>query len=1296
MRKILKYTLRILLGLILLIALLVTLALVLTQTRYFKQKLPAIIEKQASNFLHGNLSVGRVNGNFFTGLNLEDVLLLQNEDTIIYIEEISAHYNLLPLLHSKLEISSAKLNKPYIFAKQLNDSTWNLQQIVKPTDSQPQDTTDGPSTFSMDLSKFSIEEGHVRVESTDSIIPERIEHLNTDLSLNYSSEKQKITVNEFNLKTYVPDFVLQELSFEIIRTLQNIELKNFHLKTALNQLEAEGEYKPEPKLAAQAKVSSKPIQVKEFDFFLPDLKLPASPVFKLNADARNDSLLANIELTEGDEFIKIDLKLANFPAVIYNQTDTMIRYKIAGTLNKIRLAHWSGKPDLDYILNGDLAAEGVGIKPESAAAKVSGDFSNSIVENRRIGQLNFTFNLDHGNANGNASATGDFGKVEVYPEIRDFMDKRPSYQTRVLTEKLDLAKLTGKDTLQSDLNLKANISGSGFDPNSLSARATIVVSPSQLATIELDTLFAEAAYAKNNVTVDSLLLKTQSVEAHAHGNYSMNSTSDLVFSATIKSLNEFRRFIPLEGVQSSGTINAHLWGTADSLHIEALAALSETEFDSIYSDSIRLDASALLVGGDTTLNATLRVDNLWNASFQIDLVTAHVKGGLDSAFVEGHLANHELSTTINAGINWAENLKVRLDQWNLTYKDQNWALQQPPAKFEMDSLNYRLDNFVLAQNETDSSAQIKANGTFSMKGNEDFTVELSNIDIAEMAKTFYKEIDASGKLNLSLALQGTAASPQINGSFGIENPIFNNYKIAELGGKVDYKSDELRFSSKIVPRDSGRIELSGQVPLLLRLDSIQYQLNPTDPVDATLTVDRFPLAILQAMEFTEEIEGYLEGKVTVDGTVESPNPEGSLQLQEAALRMRQYGIDYRQIDFKVDFLRDKVSLDTFRIQTSDGKMTASGQIDFSSDFYKGDISNTNIVVNFDHFNPVDHRQLNMEVSGNATLAGKKGDVVFGGDLNIPEAEVYLPFVMNLMGRFNAPEMPKPILLQELKKSGEWHDSIRIEPVANTNPPDSIGSNYFENFTGTLNIKIPKNTWVKNEDFRIELSGDLELLKNKAFFEIFGTVDVVRGQYDLFGRTFVIEEGTVSFQGGEKIQPELNITANYAFRNAQKAQQELSVNITGTASSPKVNFTLDGSSINEGDALSYIVFGKSLNELTMSQQDNISGGGGGSMAESAAASMLSSQISKFLGDKLDVDYIEVKSDGGFENATVTVGKYITNDLFVNYEQQFGETTQKDVDKYRVELEYELFKFLFIQLNNSSSDSGFNIILKLESE
>jgi translocation and assembly module TamB len=120
----------------------------------------------------------------------------------------------------------------------------------------------------------------------------------------------------------------------------------------------------------------------------------------------------------------------------------------------------------------------------------------------------------------------------------------------------------------------------------------------------------------------------------------------------------------------------------------------------------------------------------------------------------------------------------------------------------------------------------------------------------------------------------------------------------------------------------------------------------------------------------------------------------------------------------------------------------------------------------------------------------------------------------------------------------------------------------------------------------------------------------------------------------------------------------------------------------------------MNELTIDEQDNMADAGGASLAGKAAASILASQLTNFLGEKLAVDYIEVKSDGGFDNATVVVGKYITNDLFVSYEQRFGETHEEDLAKYEVKLEYELFRFLFFELNNSSRASGFDVIFKFD--
>ncbi|GAB1405903.1 hypothetical protein MASR1M74_30850 [Lentimicrobium sp.] len=54
----------------------------------------------------------------------------------------------------------------------------------------------------------------------------------------------------------------------------------------------------------------------------------------------------------------------------------------------------------------------------------------------------------------------------------------------------------------------------------------------------------------------------------------------------------------------------------------------------------------------------------------------------------------------------------------------------------------------------------------------------------------------------------------------------------------------------------------------------------------------------------------------------------------------------------------------------------------------------------------------------------------------------------------------------------------------------------------------------------------------------------------------------------------------------------------------MKFELDGSPISEGDAMSYIMFGKGLDQLTLDQQQDVEGAGGGNVAVNTAASILS--------------------------------------------------------------------------------------------
>ncbi len=1290
MRKFFRYGLLFLGWLIAGIIVLVVIAGLLIQTRPVKKKIVSMAEKKASQILTAEISIGEIDGNFFSSLSLKNVLWTNNNDTLAFIQQFDAGYELRPLLNGELFIHNVRISNPYFYLKQNGDSTWNVQNIVEQTGNKKK-SNKSSGNFSLHISNFEIEEGDVKISSLDTLIPRRINHLNTELEFSYSSDEQRLNMNNLSFLTIKPSFVLEKLSFNADRNTREISLQNLVLKTAQNRVEGKADYVEDTLLNATADLESEPLHLNEFEFFLPGFKIPSSPKLDITTEVKNGSLNANVTLVDGDQNINLSAKSENFARFLNNTSGIRLQYNVDGTLQNIDLAHWLGDSQLDYLVNGQLQIDGEGTDPKTATISLEGDFNDCIFKEKPVGKLTTSLNLKNGNLDGIVEGEGDFGTVNITPEIND-LQGTPSYRLKLITEKFNLAKITGNDSLQSDINLMARIEGKNFDREKIQATADLKLSKSRFQEMVLDTLVGQVHYQRKNIQIDSLLAETQTVTLNVSGNYNLTGNSDLAVKAKFSNLEEFARYIPAEEIFAEGKIDARLKGKKNSLAVEANLDLKNVQYNNFTIEKLVATAQGELTQQDTTIHAQILANEFRTGKLLLDSVNFVADYFMDSLYVDGSLSGEDINTNLAAGIRLGTMQKITVENWAVDFKNQHFDLQNPPAVFELDSSQYRISNFKLISDDSDSAQFIMADGLVSRVGNQDFKFEVANINVQQLLEMLGTDFEASGILDVNAKIEGTAESPQLTGNFTVDKAVLNKYEFTDFGGDFGLNDDKLNADITIVPLEQGRFKLNGEFPVLAELDSMKFSVNTKDSLNASLTVEQFPLAVLQNIQIAKDIKGTIEGNAGVKGTLEAPDPEGNFHLVDASLEVPEYGIDYKNIALNVEFLSDAVKLDSFYIKSDDGNMRASGTIDFNTTFYKGDISQSEINVEFHNFNPVDHRQFNMQLSGNANLQGKKGDVVFSGDLNVPESELYLPAISNMLGRNNAPEIPDPILIRELKNQQLYEDSLAIQP--DTVQSDSFNFTYLDNFTGTLNLEIPKNTWVKNQDMYIEIAGDLELRKNKDFFELFGSVDVVRGQYDVLGKTFIIDDGTISFQGGEELMPRIDITASYTFRNIDRAEQKLTVQVSGTAKEPSVNFSLDGSNISEGDALSYILFGKSMNELNIDQQQNVAGAG--NIAGTAAAAILSSQLTNFLGEKLNVDYIEIKGGGDFQNATVVVGKYITNDLFVSYEQRFGETNEKDMAKYEVKLEYELFKFLFLQLNNSSNDSGFDVIFKLSSE
>jgi translocation and assembly module TamB len=173
-----------------------------------------------------------------------------------------------------------------------------------------------------------------------------------------------------------------------------------------------------------------------------------------------------------------------------------------------------------------------------------------------------------------------------------------------------------------------------------------------------------------------------------------------------------------------------------------------------------------------------------------------------------------------------------------------------------------------------------------------------------------------------------------------------------------------------------------------------------------------------------------------------------------------------------------------------------------------------------------------------------------------------------------------------------------------------------------------------------------------------------------------------------IWSEVDLEAKYVPR-CRAGKRELLLAITGKASEPTLEFTLDGQAIEKGDAVSYMLFGKSLDEL---------GGVKSAAGETGLlVGLASQQLSATLGEATGLDMIEIRGQS-LSQGTVAVGKYLTNDLFLSYEQQYGNkdaSTSSTSSTSIVTLEYELLKLLrFKLISGDPKKTGVDVFLKFE--
>jgi translocation and assembly module TamB len=169
----------------------------------------------------------------------------------------------------------------------------------------------------------------------------------------------------------------------------------------------------------------------------------------------------------------------------------------------------------------------------------------------------------------------------------------------------------------------------------------------------------------------------------------------------------------------------------------------------------------------------------------------------------------------------------------------------------------------------------------------------------------------------------------------------------------------------------------------------------------------------------------------------------------------------------------------------------------------------------------------------------------------------------------------------------------------------------------------------------------------------GSVEARRGWIEIVGRRYDIQRGWILFSGEIPLDPRLDLRVSHQFTSAL-----VYIDVTGRMSDPQVSFSSDSGNYDQAQLLGMILGGEQgQGQQTLSER-----------ASGAAANVVASQVAGMIRQAgLPVDALQVGKEGETQAQYITVGKWLTERLFVAY--RFRETSE--LSKNRNEATFQHF-------------------------
>jgi translocation and assembly module TamB len=399
------------------------------------------------------------------------------------------------------------------------------------------------------------------------------------------------------------------------------------------------------------------------------------------------------------------------------------------------------------------------------------------------------------------------------------------------------------------------------------------------------------------------------------------------------------------------------------------------------------------------------------------------------------------------------------------------------------------------------------------------------------------------------------------------------------------------------------------------------------------------------------LDGAVNANISVSGTVASPAITGNIDATRLQADLGELGIELRDGRMEGEArpgggftLAGSVASGKGHVEF-DGSMSARGAVKVNitgQNFLAADIPAANVILTPD-----------------LSLTGDPKGYLLKGEVTIPRADINL----QKLPQDKAPGVsPDVVIVRNGREVSSTAEASKLPLQAN------------------VTVKLGEKINITGYGLEATVLGELAIREVPGLPTTGSGQLTVAGRYKAYGQDLTIREGRLLFAGTPLDNPRLSIVA---MREIDE-NLETGLRIAGSAQRPIITVISDPN-VGEADALSYLVTGRSLNDV---------GSASGSSQDALASATQSLEgagaglVAKRIGKRLGLDEAGVEENEMIGGSALTIGEYLSPRLYLSYGVGLFEPGEV------IALRYRLSEDIGVRVQRGSEETRAGVEYRIE--